>query len=108
MPLIWLLSAILLFSAAGYVVGRQRAMQSADGDARILHSLPSYYGANVMLFAAVPALLVLAAWLVVQPFLIDSRVSGMIPERLIPEGGSLSLAKGFMPPITNCTTSIER
>ncbi|MEC7257233.1 MAG: phosphate ABC transporter permease subunit PstC, partial [Pseudomonadota bacterium] len=64
---------------------------SVQGDVRRLHSLPSYYGYNVALFALVPALAVLALWLLAQPMLIDARVSGMIPDTLIPEGSNQSL-----------------
>ena len=46
---------VLAVAAAGYVLGRGRAMASAGGDARRLHSLPNYYGMNVALTAMVPA-----------------------------------------------------
>lgn len=91
MSSIWLLTTVLVLAAVGYVVGRQRAMASAGGDAQVLHSLPGYYGANVVLFVAIPALLVLVVWLLVQPLLIDARVSGTIPASAVPEGGSPGL-----------------
>lgn len=91
MPITWLVILILVLAAAGYVGGRARAMASGGGDARVLHSLPSYYGYNVALTGLVPALGVLAIWLLTQPFVIDSQVSGMIPAELIPEGGNLNL-----------------
>ncbi|NNF92444.1 MAG: phosphate ABC transporter permease subunit PstC, partial [Boseongicola sp.] len=46
MPLYWLLAIIAALAAIGFVMGRGRAMASAGGDARRLHSLPSYYGWN--------------------------------------------------------------
>ncbi|MEY1555508.1 phosphate ABC transporter permease subunit PstC [Yoonia sp. R2331] len=82
---------VLSLGVVGYVLGRARAMQVAGGDRRKLHSLPLYYGANVGLNAVVPAMLVLFVWLIVQPLIINSSVSGMIPQSAIDEGGTLSL-----------------
>lgn len=91
MPILWLVLIVFAIAAIGYVLGRQRALTSAGGDSRDLHSLPFYYGANVALFALVPALGVLVLWLIVQPFVIENRVSGLIPESAISEGSSLGL-----------------
>ena len=91
MPLIWLIVIVFALAAVGYILGRSRAMQSAGGDRRDLHSLPSYYGSNVALKSVVPALLVLVIWLVAQPFYVNSVVSGMIPDSAIKEGSSLGL-----------------
>ncbi|MEM9032459.1 MAG: phosphate ABC transporter permease family protein, partial [Pseudomonadota bacterium] len=82
---------VLLIGAAGYVLGRSRALASADGDVRNLHSLPGYYGQTVLIFAVVPAFLVMFAWLLAQPAYVESRVSGMIAASDVPEGGSVSL-----------------
>ena len=49
MPTFWLVVLLLALSAAGFYWGRSRALQSAGGDARELHSLPSYYGYHVAL-----------------------------------------------------------
>ncbi len=91
MPLTWLILILLAVAAIGFAAGRVRALNSAGGDARALHSLPSYYGWNVALSALVPALAVLVVWLFAQPLLIERSVSGMIPQDLIPEGSQRSL-----------------
>ncbi len=91
MPTLWLVVSLLVLSAAGFVFGRQRAMSSAEGNAKELHSLPSYYGHNVAFTTLIPALGALVIWLLVQPMFIENRVSGMIPAELVPEGSSLSL-----------------
>ncbi len=67
MPLSWILLIVLALGAVGFVLGRGRAMASAGGDARRLHSLPNYYGWNVLILTLAPALLVLAAWLLAAP-----------------------------------------
>ncbi|KRS18286.1 phosphate ABC transporter permease subunit PstC [Roseovarius indicus] len=91
MPLLWLILIVLAIAVAGYVLGRQRAVASAGGDSRQLHSLPSYYGSNVALKAIVPAFLLLIAWLLIQPLYVNNAVSGMIPENSVREGSSLGL-----------------
>ncbi|MEL6839459.1 MAG: phosphate ABC transporter permease subunit PstC [Pseudomonadota bacterium] len=86
-----ILLIILGLGVAGFFVGRSRSLAVVDGDTRNLHSLPFYYGANVGLNAIVPASLALFAWLIIQPFVINNSVSGMINDRSIERGGSLSL-----------------
>ena len=82
---------VVAISIVGFFLGRSRALGVARGDTRILHSLPSYYGLTVFLFASVPALLVTFFWLVLQPLYVESQISTMIKPGDIPEGGSLSL-----------------
>ncbi|WP_164658983.1 phosphate ABC transporter permease subunit PstC [Tropicibacter sp. Alg240-R139] len=91
MPTLWLVIALLALSALGFVLGRQRAMQSAGGDTRALHSLPIYYGLNVGLTALLPALAVLLVWLFAQPMFIENQISDMIPAELIPENSTRDL-----------------
>ena len=91
MPTLWLVIALLALSALGFVLGRQRALQSAGGDTRALHSLPVYYGLNVGLTALLPALGVLVVWLFAQPMIIDTQVSGMISDAFIPESSTRDL-----------------
>ena len=91
MPVIWLIVIVLALAVAGFILGRTRAMQSAGGDRRHLHSLPTYYGSNVALKAAVPAILLMVVWLVAQPFYVNSVVSGMIPDSAVADGSSRGL-----------------
>lgn len=86
-----IVAIILVLGAAGFFLGRSRAMASAGGDKRNLHSLPVYYGANVGLNAVIPAIAMLVIWLLAQPLLINNSVSGLIPENAISEGSSLNL-----------------
>jgi phosphate transport system permease protein len=76
---LWLLIIILVLAVVGFVAGapararqRRRPPQAAFP--------PNYYGVNVAMLAFVPALLVLGAWLVVQPIVVNSMVSADIPE----------------------------
>lgn len=67
---------VLIISIIAYFAARTRAMKSADGNARLLHSLPSYYGQAAFLFTAVPAFLLMAVWLLIQGPMIEARVIG--------------------------------
>ncbi len=87
-----LLSLLLLgLAALGFGLGRQRAIASVNGDARGLHSLPQYYGSSVALFTAVPAFLLVLVWLIVQPVVIESTITGMILPEDIGDGSTREL-----------------
>ena len=64
-----LLIFVLALSGIGFAVGRQRALSVAGGDARRLHSRPSYHGAAVLMFTAIPAVILLLAWVFLRPLL---------------------------------------
>ncbi|MEL6808234.1 MAG: phosphate ABC transporter permease subunit PstC [Pseudomonadota bacterium] len=91
MPFTWLVLIILAIAAVGFVMGRSRALQSAGGDSRDLHSLPVYYGSNVAMWTIVPAAAVLIIWLLAQPFFVNSRVLAMLPDSVVTEGSSIGL-----------------
>ena len=91
MPVVWVVAVIFVVSFVGFITGRARALQSAGGDARRLHSLPIYYGSNVALWAVVPAVAALIIWLLVQPLFVNSRVMDSLPEMLLGEGSSIGL-----------------
>lgn len=101
MALSWLLLILLAFAVIGYFAGRSRALASAGGDARDLHSLPSYYGYNVALTALVPALGILVVWLLAQPMIVNSTVTGMIPDHAIPEGADRGLIMSEVRRVSN-------
>ncbi|MBO9472214.1 phosphate ABC transporter permease subunit PstC [Shimia sp. R10_1] len=91
MPVIWLCVIVLAISIVGFVFGRQRALSSAGGDARALHSLPNYYGWNVFMKVTAPAFGLIVVWLIAQPLVIQNSIAGMIPESEIKEGSSIGL-----------------
>ncbi|UTH49704.1 phosphate ABC transporter permease subunit PstC [Loktanella salsilacus] len=82
---------VVLIAFAGFVVGRRRALATAGGDPRKLHSLPGYYGQTVFIFAAAPALLLLVVWMLAQPFYVENRTSGLIDTADIAAGSSRDL-----------------
>lgn len=92
MSLLLIVCLVFALAAGGYATGVRRALGSANGDQRLLHSLKGYYGQNVALMVIVPAFLVLAVWLIAQPLLIDRNVSTMMTGPDVETGTSLSLA----------------
>ncbi len=91
MPIIFLLVLLMILAALAYVVCRSRALASVQGNPSKLHSLPGYYGWHGAIMVALPAFLGLMAWLIIQPMVIESRISSFFPADTMAEGASLTL-----------------
>ncbi|MEM7491663.1 MAG: phosphate ABC transporter permease family protein, partial [Pseudomonadota bacterium] len=107
MPLTWLLLLLAVLGAVFFVTARSRAIASVDGDARRLHSLPTYYGLNGLLTALVPALLLLAGWLVIQPMLLERSVAANFPQEAIPEGSTIGLVMSDVRRVADSLDNME-
>ncbi|MBB3976250.1 phosphate transport system permease protein [Rhizobium azooxidifex] len=77
-----LFAILLVIAAVAYVLGRMRAGTLSQGRSSALHSRPNYYGAFVALVAFLPPLILVAIWLAVSPFVINSAVSDTFPEEV--------------------------
>ncbi|WP_283195534.1 phosphate ABC transporter permease family protein [Rhizobium sp. AN80A] len=75
-----LLLCLVVLGAVAFVAARGRATALAGGKSSALHSRPGYYGAYAAIWAVLPALLVLCAWLIISPSIIESSVRGGFPE----------------------------
>ncbi len=78
------LVALLIFS---YFIGRKRSIavssfQKGNKGQRNLHSLPSYYGYMVAIWAGIPALLVLTLWSAFNSSIITSLTISGLPEAM--------------------------
>ncbi|MEM6324680.1 MAG: phosphate ABC transporter permease subunit PstC [Pseudomonadota bacterium] len=91
MPILWNILIVLALGALGYAVARRRIVAAVDGNTRVLHSLPNYYGWNAVMATVVPALLVMAAWLLIVPMLIESRIANALPDSAFGQEASRSL-----------------
>lgn len=91
MSVLLLLIVILVLAVAGYALCRARALASVQGNVRRLHSLPNYYGWFGFVMASVPPLLVLAAWLIVQPLVIERQLSSFFPAAMIEDPSARTL-----------------
>ncbi|MDX2104463.1 MAG: phosphate ABC transporter permease subunit PstC [Alphaproteobacteria bacterium] len=77
MSLLLLTLILIAMTVAAYALGRSRAM--ALGGIGELHSLPSYYGYYAALWCGIPAVMLLLAWLTLQPNIIMALVVGNLP-----------------------------
>ncbi|MGL5094190.1 MAG: phosphate ABC transporter permease family protein, partial [Planctomycetia bacterium] len=91
MSVLMLFAAIAVLAVAGFVLSRQRALAAVGGNPRLLHSLPNYYAWYGALSVLIPALFALAVWLVVQPMVIESRISAGLPEALVADDAARDL-----------------
>jgi phosphate transport system permease protein len=74
-----LLALLLALSAIAFQAGRRRALAVAGGNARRLHSLPSYHGVYLALWCGLPALLLLGAWVAFEGRLIEWLLVSDLP-----------------------------
>ena len=70
---------LLALSALGYRFGLRRSVSSVP-DERRLHSRPTYYGVYVALWCGIPAVIMVALWLVLQPVLVEQIVLASLPQ----------------------------
>ena len=74
------LITLLGLAVCGYFLGRRRAViGTLSMPAGSLHSLPGYHGGYVSLWCAIPALVVLASWLIVEPIALRSATLNALP-----------------------------
>jgi phosphate transport system permease protein len=86
-----LFSAIGVLALAAFILARQRALASANGSPRELHSLPNYYGWNGAIWVLLPALTGLVLWLIVQPMVVENRISANLPAELVADASAREL-----------------
>ncbi|MTJ81952.1 MAG: phosphate ABC transporter permease subunit PstC [Telmatospirillum sp.] len=84
-----LVAVLLVLTAVGFRMGRSRALQVGGPKAASLHSLPNYYGYYVALWCGLPAALLVAVWLICEPFIVHSLVVSALP----PEAQALPPAR---------------
>jgi len=89
----FLLVAILLaLSSTAYFFGQRRARQVSGERPSTLHSRPQYYGLYVALWCGVPSLLLIGAWLIIEPHVAEwLLVSGLSDDAQALPPGQLAL-----------------
>jgi phosphate transport system permease protein len=76
------IATLLVLTAIGYSLGRQRAVATVGGRRHELHSLPSYHGMHVALWCALPSLVLVALWLVLEPHILRALIIASLPPEL--------------------------
>ena len=76
-----LLIALTLLSVGAFWIGKSRSLALVGGSrgVRNLHSLPGHYGLMTALWCALPALAVIAVWLMFQDAIILRLVTDQLP-----------------------------
>ncbi len=77
---LWIAVALLLIIMGAYYTGRGRAVSSVSGNYTALHSLPSYHGYYVALWAGLPAFILSIIWFFVAPQVLEGIVLSQAPE----------------------------
>src|SRR5688572_27265835 len=77
-----LLLALALLSVGAFWIGKSRSLALVGGyrGVRNLHSLPNHYGVMTAMWCALPALAVIALWLVFQDAIILRLITNHLPE----------------------------
>jgi phosphate transport system permease protein len=92
MPILYILLFIAAVAVAAYLLCGRRVLALAGGDMRRLHSLQTHYAWHGALWVLVPALAVLALWLVVQPIIIEGRLQTLLPSESVATDADRTLA----------------
>ena len=82
MQITTLILLLAFMTIASFHFGRRRSLATVAGVRRTvsLHSLPGYYGYYVAIWCALPALLLLTAWLFIEPRLVVALVVKSLPD----------------------------
>ena len=75
-------AVVIVLAAAGFWLGRGRAFAANYATARPARALPSYYGWYVALWCGIPAFVLVVAWALLQPTLIEHLVISGLPDNL--------------------------
>ncbi len=89
-----LLVVVTLLAISSSVYGRYRSLEVAKflGGTSYLHSLPRYYGFMTALWCGLPALVLLLAWIALEPAVLNGLLVSKLPESVQSlSSGELSL-----------------
>ncbi len=85
MPISTILITLIALLIFGYFLGRKRSLVVADTTNKArnnLHSLPTYYGYMVAVWAGIPALLILLIWTAFSSSIVSSMTISSLPEQM--------------------------
>lgn len=103
-----LLLILALIGVSSYVLGKRRAMALAGGRPSSMHSRSGYHGSYVLIWALIPSALILAAWLIISPIVVNSAVHESFPDdiKALPEAQQ-SLTYGMVVSIARGLTQVS-
>ncbi len=87
----WLWLGLPLLAGFAFQLGRRRALALTDGGRVEIHSLPAHYGQLVLVWAALPPLLILVVWTLFGSVVVDAWSSASVQASgLLSEGQTAS------------------
>ena len=89
-----LIGVLLALIAIAYQIGlsKSRKLAGQGNNSAMLHSRPGYYGALVALWCGLPAFLILMAWNIVEPSLLEQVVIKHLPHDVLTHLDQASLS----------------
>ncbi|MBB3287522.1 MULTISPECIES: phosphate ABC transporter permease subunit PstC [unclassified Rhizobium] len=92
-----LLLCLSVIGASAFVLGRVRAAALSGGRPSSMHSRLGYHGAYAAIWAVLPPLALVCAWLIASPIVIDRLVTKSFPEEVksLPQA-ELNLSYGMV------------
>jgi len=89
-----LIGVLLALIAIAYQIGlsKSRKLAGQGNNSAMLHSRPGYYGALVALWCGLPAFLILMAWNIVEPGLLEQVVIKHLPHDVLTHLDQASLS----------------
>lgn len=81
-----LIAILLMIMAVAYQLGLTKSRAVERGTAARMHSRPGYYGMLTALWCGVPAFLIFAVWVIIEPMVVRS----LVLSELTPHMGELS------------------
>jgi phosphate transport system permease protein len=102
-----LLLVLLALTVMGYILGQSRAVASAGGDIRKLHSLPAFYGRITAIGVLIPAVALMAVWLLVEGTVIQRTILSHIAPEDIASGSTAQLMVADVTRLANGFETLE-
>jgi phosphate transport system permease protein len=87
-----LILVVLALAGMSYVMGSRRSTSLVNNKPKDLHSLPGYYGLYVAMWCGVPALALLAVWVIFEPVIIEQMVLASLPAEAFLDANGAPLA----------------
>ncbi|MEM8877560.1 MAG: phosphate ABC transporter permease family protein, partial [Pseudomonadota bacterium] len=78
-----IISIVLVIAVVAFIFARGRSVSLVDGKTEQLHSRPGYYGTYALIWASIPALILLAFWNVVSPIYVENQVRATFPQEVL-------------------------
>ncbi len=85
----FLIFFILLLVLVGFFISKKKAKSYQAQFPKTIHSLPKYYGYYTALWTGLPALILLALWVIFEGVILDNALKNYLPESM--RGGDISL-----------------